>query len=71
MLTVRVCKGAASLNCTVICTSLLASLGGFLFGFDIGYIGPIIEFPGFKDSINSGQEFTSHQKGAIVSELIL
>ncbi|CAJ1384441.1 unnamed protein product [Effrenium voratum] len=38
-------------NCTVIFASLLASLGAFLFGLDIGYIAPILECWSFKRDV--------------------
>jgi len=55
------------LNFTVLCVSLLASLGGFLFGYDIGYIGPIESFPGFQKSVNGNQILTSYDRGFITA----
>lgn len=57
----------SDLRPSVIGTSLLASLGGFLFGLDIGYIGPIEGFPGFQSSINRGQPLTSAECGLITA----
>jgi sugar porter (SP) family MFS transporter len=59
--------GSGGLNAIVVCTSLLASLGGFLFGYDIGYIGPIEGFPGFQQSVNGNQPLTSTEKGFITA----
>lgn len=46
-------------------SALLASVGGFLFGFDIGYIGPIEGFAGFQNSVNGGRPIESHMRGLI------
>merc|ERR1719443_1620031 len=55
------------INLLVICTSLLASLGGFLFGYDIGYIGPIESFPGFQRSVNGNHALNSADRGFITA----
>jgi sugar porter (SP) family MFS transporter len=59
--------GKNSLNTLVVCTSLLASLGGFLFGYDIGYIGPIESFPGFQRSVNGDREIGTADRGFITA----
>eukprot|EP00747_Dinoflagellata_sp_TGD_P181374 gnl/TRDRNA2_/TRDRNA2_35188_c0_seq1.p1 gnl/TRDRNA2_/TRDRNA2_35188_c0~~gnl/TRDRNA2_/TRDRNA2_35188_c0_seq1.p1 ORF type:complete len:549 (-),score=64.74 gnl/TRDRNA2_/TRDRNA2_35188_c0_seq1:31-1575(-) len=46
---------------------LLASVGGFIFGFDLGYIGPILGFPGFRNSVNGGEPISSVAKGFITA----
>eukprot|EP00931_Biecheleriopsis_adriatica_P018561 TRINITY_DN12971_c0_g1_i1.p1 TRINITY_DN12971_c0_g1~~TRINITY_DN12971_c0_g1_i1.p1 ORF type:complete len:519 (-),score=95.48 TRINITY_DN12971_c0_g1_i1:67-1623(-) len=38
-------------TCWVICVATLSSLGAFLFGLDIGYIGPILECQSFKRDV--------------------
>jgi sugar porter (SP) family MFS transporter len=62
-----ICQNGNGLNALVLSSSLLASLGGFLFGYDIGYIGPIESFPGFQKSVNGSQEITSVDRGFITA----
>lgn len=46
---------------------LFSSVGGLLFGLDIGYIGPITSFTGFRDSVNGGIPLSSSQQGFVVA----
>jgi sugar porter (SP) family MFS transporter len=43
-----------------------SSVGGLLFGLDIGYIGPITSFRGFCNSVNGGEALSSSQQGFVV-----
>lgn len=54
-----------TLTPTVVATATLASLGGFLFGLDIGYIGPIGSSQGFLDAVNGGSVLTGVIRGWI------
>ena len=54
--------------------ALVASLGAFLFGLDIGYIAPILECPSFKRDVghlsdwrNKGSQIASAEAGFIVA----
>lgn len=51
----------------VLAIVLFSSVGGLLFGLDIGYIGPITSFTGFRDSVNGGTELSSSQQGFVVA----
>mmetsp|Transcript_104412 Transcript_104412/g.239118 ORF Transcript_104412/g.239118 Transcript_104412/m.239118 type:complete len:604 (-) Transcript_104412:167-1978(-) len=45
--------------------ALFAALGGFLFGLDIGYIGPVYEMQSFIDDISHGEPLGAATKGFI------
>ncbi|CAE8595525.1 unnamed protein product [Polarella glacialis] len=51
----------------VIFVALFSAVGSFLFGLDIGYIGPIIECASFKRSVAHTQDIGSGEEGLIVS----
>jgi sugar porter (SP) family MFS transporter len=53
----------------VVCVALFSAVGSFLFGLDIGYIGPIIECDSFKRDIfgDAKAEIPSSVNGFIVS----
>lgn len=60
-------KDRSQIGVAVVCSVLLASVGGFLLGFDLGYIGPILSFPGFQGSVNSGRPLSSPTQGFITA----
>lgn len=45
---------------------LIASGGGFLFGNDIGYIGPILEFDSFQNTMSNSEPITATEQALIV-----
>jgi len=45
---------------------LVASGGGFLFGNDIGYIGPILEFDSFKETMSDNEPISPTESALIV-----
>jgi sugar porter (SP) family MFS transporter len=47
--------------------ALFSALGGFLFGLDIGYIGPILEMNSFRNVMNDGNAISSGDEALIVA----
>lgn len=58
-------ENESTLTLHVVVIAVIASLGGFIFGLDIGYIGPIETFQGFVDAVNDGEKLSSVQIGWI------
>jgi hypothetical protein len=47
--------------------ALFSAIGGFLFGLDIGYIGPILEMRSFRNQMNNGNAISSGDEALIVA----
>lgn len=58
-------------NRIVILFAIFVSIGGFIFGYDIGYISGILEMQTFKNDFCGGETCSSGRSGILVSILSL
>ncbi|CCG84964.1 protein of unknown function [Taphrina deformans PYCC 5710] len=58
-------------NTIVVLFAVFVSLGGFIFGYDIGYISGILEMPTFQNDFCNGTTCESSRSGILVSILSL